>query len=85
MSRVQFVSIGIRGASWDHCQLSPIYNLKRDVVTRLYDHSNFPRTLGTCVIIYIKRLLLRCIHHFKSDLIHTTWTICAFQALNPRQ
>ena len=33
---------------------------------------------------YKKRLLLRCIHHFKSDLIYSM-TICAFRVLNPHQ
>ena len=33
---------------------------------------------------FIERLLQRCMHHFKSDVIKI-WTICAFRVLNPRQ
>ena len=43
--------------------------------------------LASCQVSlkYKKRFLLRCIHHFKSDLINNIWTICAFRVLIPRQ
>ena len=45
----------------------------------LLEIQTFVEQRGKYLILTI--LLLRCIHHFKSDL--TVWTICAFWALNP--
>ena len=67
----------------------PIENhnfLKIGVVDRFKDKTRSNQLTTLCIRIYEKRLLLRCIHHFKSDLINNMdHKACAFRVMNPRQ
>ena len=50
----------------------------------LYTNSTYMIWLKRYSVVFKKRLLLRCLHHFNRFKL-TTWTICAFRVLNPLQ